>query len=212
MPPPNTRKHSRCKKFHNGLRLMTIRDPFDCYYSLWSFGIDGRGSFYNRLKHNLSPINFAEIYGKRNASCFRNFLTQANPYGEVDLYTERVLRMILPESESKLFEHLLRKETLLSPDFCQNSLSQYFPSVLLPTDALAEHFHLMADVGNLRQMNLPNGWKNIFPLNSSKINASIYGSDLKTKQFIRQQCSDSVDFLYSNCFLPNHLYKLSKIT
>ncbi len=127
-------------------------------------------------------------------------LTQANPYGEVDLYTERVLRMILPESESKLFEHLLRKETLLSSDFCQNSLSRYFPSVLLPTDALTEHFHLMADVGNLRQMNLPNGWKNIFPLNSSKINASIYGSDLKTKQFIRQQCSDSVDFLYSNCF------------
>jgi len=212
MPPPNTQKHRRCQKFHNGLRLMTIRDPFDYYYSLWSYGIDGRGAFYDKLKGKLSPINLAEIYGERSASCFQNFLNQAIPGGELDLYTKRVLNMILPKSESKLLECLLRKKTLLSPDFCHDNLSQYYPSVLLPTDALADYFHLMADNGKLSEMNLPSGWKNIFPLGSKKINASVYGSDLNMKQIIRQQCSDSVDLIYSNCFLPNSLYKLSKNT
>jgi len=209
--PEFSGKHRVCGEFHNGLRLMTIRDPFDYYYSLWSYGIDGRGGFYKSMRREFSQNEIVEMYGERSSSCFQKFLTRAMPEGKLDLYTMRVLRMLLPKTKAKLFKRILSKEIILSPEFCQDKLSKYYPSVLLPTDTLSECFHLMADSGRLRQMNLPNGWKNIFPLLSSKVNTSVYGSDLEMKRFIRKQCTGSVDLIYSNCFLPDSLYRLSKV-
>lgn len=48
-----TKKHAPLRKVTDKPKIMTIRHPIFYYYSLWSYGIDGRGGFYkNMLEHD----------------------------------------------------------------------------------------------------------------------------------------------------------------
>ena len=205
----NTIKHRSCNKFHKGLRLMTIRDPFDYYFSLWSYGVDGYGGLQKDLKIKLSSSDYSQIYRDISVSGFQKFLNQVMANDKVDLYTERVLRMILSTKESELLQIFVNKKIAITAYTCEKYLFPYFPDVLLPTDALTKSFHEMADSGKLSPMNLPANWKYIFPLDAKRVNVSSFGSNLDKKQRMREKISDDVDSIYSRCFLPNLLYKTS---
>ena len=109
------RKHGIQKKSTSKSKIITIRDPFDYYFSLWSYGLDGKGGFSNKLR--ISNPSLAEkIYGKKTKSCFSHFLDLAlsfpgrNSQSEVswlprstDLYTARILTMLVPQDKIERF-------------------------------------------------------------------------------------------------------------
>ena len=206
-----SRKHSRCKDFHNGIRLMTIRDPFDYYYSLWSYGLDKRGAYHSYLKKRLKASKYDQIYSNPCPSGFQAFIHEACFRSKNDLYTRRVLKMILPKSEDRLLKSFLGNANPICPENCDKYLSDFYPNILLPTDSLSKSFHAKADSGALDRMSLPGNWKHFFPLDSGKVNASTRGSSAQLKDVIRQQCADEVKQIHLKCFLPTLLYQSSKV-
>jgi hypothetical protein len=66
--------------------VSSIRHPCDYYLSLWAFGSEGRGTFRNKLRHQIKDAGLKEVYGqsppfnrKEDLNRFTLWL-QVNPY------------------------------------------------------------------------------------------------------------------------------------
>ena len=66
-----TKKHLPQTKKSTKIKLITIRDPFNYYFSLWSYGLERKGGvYYNLLRRNL--VLCENIY-KDKTKKFLNF-------------------------------------------------------------------------------------------------------------------------------------------
>ena len=169
-------------------KILTIRNPSTYYFSLWSYGLDGRGGLWKKAKKNLNPVELNEIYGDKNKKCFQKFLRLVLkpkdylvPAKGIDLYTYRILRLLIPSKTTILELIPSLKPGRGNVDFVEK-FNQYIPEVLIPTENLNPCFHALADNGKLNFLQLSSNWKDIFPLdaklkNSSKLSRSIESRD-----------------------------------
>ena len=193
-----TRKHSLMADNCTLPKILTIRDPYLYYFSLWSYGVSGRGGFRAYLQNEMPGLAY-EIYGDKQPANFCKFLDYVLntpvrypncvrcdwlPFG-FDLYTTRILSMIVPVSLRRRFITSIGIDCV-SPSRIIECASNFVPEVLIRTQTLNSDFHTLADHGALEFMDLPLGWKQLFPLNSPKVNASnqdIQNEDLSTDDF-----------------------------
>ena len=179
------RKHSLQQKKNNLPKIITIRDPYKYYFSLWRYGLDQRGGVYTQLKKNYP--NLAKIlYENASKETFSKFLDYVLhsptryiaphrfdwlPFS-LDLYTSRILSMIVPMESRLSFLKELGSD-LPSSELLLEATSPYIPEVIIRTTHLNSDFHRLADNGTLDFLNLPNGWKEIFPRDYPAQNESI---------------------------------------
>ena len=194
------RKHGLQKKSTSKSKIITIRDPFDYYFSLWSYGLDGKGGFSNKLR--ISNPSLAEkIYGKKTKSCFSHFLDLAlsfpgrNSQSEVswlprstDLYTARILTMLVPQDKIERFSSELDCD--FSGKSIAKSLNELLPEVIIRTEYLNYDFHYLASAGELDFMELPTNWSQIFVKDAARLNSSssheVDGKKLKQHELLSE--------------------------
>ena len=185
----HTEKHAAMSSLSSLPRVLTIRDPFDYYRSLWSYGLDRRGGFYSYISKAM-PELAGQMYERNTPECFSMFLDYVInspvrypnksrydwlPFS-LDLYSTRIISMMIPLDCRQDFLDRLGfdypdTERLVS------ACSAFVPEILIRTDRLNPDFHGLADSGRLDFMKLPVGWKQIFPLDSPPKNASILFRD-----------------------------------
>lgn len=66
-------KHSLQVNRVSSPKIITIREPEAYYFSLWSYGIDHKGGFFNSIKLYY-PEKLNIFYGKKTKDCFSYFL------------------------------------------------------------------------------------------------------------------------------------------
>jgi hypothetical protein len=176
---------------HQGLQspsdlptLMTIREPVSYYFSLWSYGLDGRGGFFSIASH-FHPDRARRMYKSATPECFSWFLDYALnmpaaypckardgwlPWG-CDVYTARILEMIVPVSRRADFLDSLGN-VLLTWSAYVDSVLDYQPSVLIRTSSLSQDFYALVRARVLDFMKLPSGWEERFPIDAKPRNAS----------------------------------------
>ena len=111
----------------------------------------------------------------------RVFLQQKWLPDSSDIYTSRILEMLIPKSERKGFIENLKAD--FSSENLKCNLKQYLPEIILRTSSLNEDFYAYYQKNKLDFLNLPSNWQEIFPLNSVPINRSkISSSKLKSEK------------------------------
>lgn len=197
-------KHSApCAKDLRLPKILTIRDPSTYYFSLWSYGLDRRGGVWKKAQKHLSKRQINKIYGEKNATCFSNFLNftlNPQPYLtnkiEVDLYTYRILRLLIP-SKQKLVETATKLRLKRNQKFFEREFKHYLPEILIPTENMNLYFHKLADSGKLDFLKLRPHWKKIFPLDSSLKNSSklsrYIDSDEKPNPFLPATLTSKIE-------------------
>tara|TARA_Y200000002_G_C22684787_1_gene665542 strand:- start:1937 stop:2812 length:876 start_codon:yes stop_codon:yes gene_type:complete len=229
-------KHSPQKVFTLVPKIITIREPESYYFSLWSYGLDKKGGFYNLMKlfypEKISilyeyktrdsfsyfldfALNISSRYPQRSYSRkdIRNYLlntlnlnslnffkNKKNSYDEAyflkdewipkssDIYTARILSMLIPLSNRNTFSKDLKAD--LSYENLKNNLADYMPEVILRTASLNSDFYRYFNENKLNFLNLPEGWQQIFPLNSSPINKSNLSSSKSSLKEIDKYLSN----------------------
>ena len=206
-------KHSRERSLRdNRLRIMTIREPFEYYYSVWSYGVNGGGSVRNKIKSKHGIDAYNQIFRNENSDIgFALFVELMLAENEIDFYTRRVLNLILPVSCDEILNRFIEGELDVSLHNCSRYLAAYYPHILLPTDGLNYFFHHLYDSGKLDSMGLPGYWKTIFPLESEKMNSSSLNSTTSEKAAIRDKFPELVSSIRERCVLPCHLYEKSRL-
>jgi hypothetical protein len=181
----NVQKHSllQCKAALP--TLMTIRDPYAYYFSLWRYGLDRRGGFFEQVSR-FFPALAKMMYGTHTIEAFSAFLDfvlhtpvrYPNPFRldwlplGLDLYTVRILSMIIPVDERQNFLNALGNDCV-SDSTLLDAMSHYVPDILIRTDTLNNDFHQLAHQGKLDFMHLPPNWTDLFPLDLSPENSSL---------------------------------------
>lgn len=205
-------KHKREEKMlKKRIRIMTIRDPIKYYFSLWSYGLEKKGGCHLMLKKKLNENDYDLIFQHKKEENFKIFVDYVLGNNELDLYTQRLLRIIIPTNETHLLDTISSKPETLTKDYIKQNLYKYTPNILLPTDSLNHAFYKYEEKGYLKCMLLPNNWKSFFPLeskkveNSSKLSNSEEGKDLleSIDASIKQRIKDK-------SALPAYIYRLSK--
>ena len=69
----HTKKHSPQIHKTNIPKILTIRNPYEYYLSLWFYGLDQKGGFFETVKR-YRPDNLQKFYGKRTKDNFSYFL------------------------------------------------------------------------------------------------------------------------------------------
>ena len=205
-------KHSREKKILEGrIRIITIRDPVKYYFSLWSYGLEKKGGFHEILKKKLSKTEYDSIFQQKKEVSFEIFLNHALDNDKLDLYTQRLLRMMIPKDEAHLLDTLLSNADALTNEYIKRNLSKYTPHILLPTDTLNQAFHKYEEKGYLNCMSLPCNWKNYFPLESTNIkNSSELSSSEEGKKLLESIDISIKQRIKDKSALPEYVYRLSK--
>ncbi len=182
-----TKKHLPQTKKSNKIKFITIRDPFNYYFSLWSYGLERKGGVYYHLSKR-NPELCENIYKDKTTKNFELFLDYAlnSPFiqsnkwlpKDLDIYSQRILNMIVPEEQTNLFS------TKSSKDQIKTLVKENFiPEIIIKTESLNADFHKLADSGDLKFLNLPKSWKVHFPLEDPKDNAS----ELSSNEFIKEK-------------------------
>lgn len=179
-----TRKHLPMENATNLPTIMTIRDPCEYYFSLWSYGLDKKGGFYKKLCQNF-PDLACKAFQANSPSSFGAFLDFAlhsparypnQPRKSwlplcLDVYTVRILSMIVPlHCRYQFLEEL--GDDYPNSDRIIEAAKAYLPGTLLRTHQLNSDFHRLALDGKLNFLRLPLGWQKKFPITSSRINRS----------------------------------------
>ena len=229
-------KHSPQKVFTTLPKIITIREPELYYFSLWSYGLDQKGGFYNLMKLYY-PEKISLIYEYKTRDSFSYFLdfalNMSSRYPErrsskkdlnryilsklnldllkffinkkdffnasnflendwipksSDIYTARILSMLIPLSNRNTFSKDLKAD--LSYENLKNNLEDYMPEVILRTASLNSDFYRYFNENKLKFLNLPEGWQQIFPLNSSPINKSNLSSSKSSLKEIDKYLSN----------------------
>ena len=185
-----TKKHQPQTKKSNKIKFITIRDPFDYYFSLWSYGLEKKGGVYYHLsKRNLELCE--NIYKDKKQKNFELFLDYAlnSPFiqsnrwlpKDLDIYSKRILTMIVPEEQTNLFS------TKSSKDQIKKLVKEHFvPEIIIKTERLNADFNEFVDSGDLKFLNLPKSWKEHFPLEEPKDNASELSSNKSIKENLKR--------------------------
>ena len=179
-----TKKHERPQVHYSIPKLLTIRDPFLWYFSLWSYGLDGKGSFAKRLS-KIAP-HISELAYKENSkdsfSYFLDFALSCSHYSprlalgksaipfSCDIYTTRIITMLVAADHLKGFSENLAAD--LSKDSITKALNPYMPDILMRTSTLNQDFHQYARSGKLEFLNLKQDWDQVLPLEDKPRNAS----------------------------------------
>jgi hypothetical protein len=155
-------------------RIMTIRHPLNYYVSLWKYGLDGRGGFYEACRSS-HPMAFADG-SPRSFRCFLNLALNAGTiiFGRqplsLDIYTLRIINQLVPLADRPAFENSLDGD--LSPGALMTRLQPFAPDALIRTESLNEDFHRLVNAGRLSFIPLKPGWQSLYPLDARKNNAS----------------------------------------
>lgn len=180
-----TRKHSLMSHAVVLPKIMTIRHPYDYYFSLWRYGLDGRGGLFVSLS-NLFPGLSRQMYQRKTPEAFGSFLdfvlnspvrypntsrSDWLPLG-FDLYTVRIISMIVPIERRAAFLQRLGSDAPHSEKII-GAASSFCPEILIRTKSLNSDFHSLARSGRLGFMNLPVGWQDAFPLDAPSVNKSL---------------------------------------
>ena len=166
-------------------KIMTIRCPHEYYFSLWRYGLDGRGGFFQRISR-LFPGLSRKMYEDGTPESFGRFLdfvlNSSFRYPNVsrsdwlplgfDLYTVRIISMIVPVKRRGDFLQGLGSD-FPCPERIVAAVNSFCPEILLRTKSLNSDFHQLAENGMLAFMNLPAGWQASFPLVSPRLNQSL---------------------------------------
>lgn len=166
-------------------KIMTIRNPSEYCFSLWRYGLDGRGGFFRQLS-NFFPGLAVKMYEDRTPEafgCFLDFvLNSPVRYPNAsrsnwlplsfDLYTARIISMIVPVERRPAFLQGLGSD-FPCPEKVIRAASSFCPEILVRTKSLNSDFHGLAASGMLGFMNLPVGWQNTFPLDFLSLNQSL---------------------------------------
>lgn len=201
------RKHHREVSIVPGrLRMMNIRDPINYYFSLWSYGLDSQGGFFRRLSRRLPAERLKAIYGGATIKAFDSFIAECFKSGEHDVYTQRTLRMIIPQSDPEALSASMSE--VIDGSFYDSYLSKYEPHVMLPTEGLNRAFHQYADSRRLDPLGLPVDWKAVFPLDAPEVNQSQVSRKAHGGQIDRNELisSTSHDLIVQRCVLPSILH------
>ena len=181
----NTRKHSLMSCEVALPKIMTIRQPCEYYFSLWRYGLDGRGGIFSQLS-SLFPGLSRKMYEEKTPEafgCFLDFVLNSPirypnasrmdwlPLG-FDLYTTRIISMIIPVEKRVAFLHELGSD-FPHPEQVIAAATPFCPEILIRTKSLNSDFHDLAASGLLGFMNLPERWKDSFPLESPSLNQSV---------------------------------------
>lgn len=181
----DTRKHSLMSHEVALPKIMTIRHPCEYYFSLWRYGLDGRGGFFNQLS-SLFPGLSRKMYEDKTPEafcCFLDFvLNSPVRYPNAsrtdwlplsfDLYTTRIISMIVPvESRAAFLQGLGSDFPHLEQIIA--AVTSFCPEILIRTKSLNSDFHNLAESGLLGFMNLPASWQDFFPLDSPALNQSL---------------------------------------
>ena len=194
-----TKKHQTQDKKSTKIKFITIRDPFNYYFSLWSYGLQRKGGVFHkfrRINNNLCK----NLYKDQTNKTFKLFLDNVliSPKissgkamtwlpNDLDIYSQRILNMIVPKDQRFLFE----KES--SIDTIKKLVKNYFiPEIILKTENLNSDFHNFADAGDLNFLNLPKYWKDHFPLESRKDNISKLSNNKLLKTELRKEFSEII--------------------
>ena len=181
----NTSKHSLVSCEVDLPRIMTIRHPCEYYFSLWRYGLDGRGGFFAQLS-SLFPDLSQKIYSEKTSvafGCFLDFvLNSPVRYPNAsrrdwlplcfDLYTTRIISMIVPIERRAEFLQGLGSD-FPTPERIIAAAIPFCPEILIRTQSLNSDFHSLAANGSLGFMDLPAGWQDFFPLDSPALNQSL---------------------------------------
>lgn len=181
----NTVKHSLMLHEVALPKLMTIRDPCEYYFSLWRYGLDGRGGFFRAIS-KLFPDLSRKMYEEKTPEAFGCFLDFAlnspirNPNASrrnwlplgFDLYTTRIISMIIPVEKRDAFLQDLGAD-FPHPEQIIAAATPFCPEILIRTKNLNSDLHDLAASGLLGFMNLPANWKDLFPLDSPASNQSL---------------------------------------
>ena len=181
----NMRKHSLMSHEVGLPKIMTIRHPCEYYFSLWRYGLDGHGGFFDQLS-SLFPDLSRKMYEEETPEafgCFLDFVLNSPvrypnasrmdwlPLG-FDLYTTRIISMIVPIEKRVAFLEGLGSD-FPHPGQIIAAATPFCPEILIRTKSLNSDFHGLAASGLLRFMNLPVHWKDCFPLDSPALNKSL---------------------------------------
>ena len=195
------KKHSRPKVVDSVPKILTIRQPFLWYFSLWSYGLDGYGKFFRSFT-KLHPKVARLAYGSKTRDSFsyfldftlsHNLITPASkqdtrlPFS-CDVYTSRILTMLVPAE--KLPEFNGRISGNLSYNSIAKALSPFMPEVVIRTSTLNNDFYAYANSGQLSFLNLKPEWQQEFPLESEQVNVSSLSSSNTSLDKVQDYCSD----------------------
>jgi hypothetical protein len=195
------KKHSRPKVVDSVPKILTIRQPFLWYFSLWSYGLDGYGKFFRSFT-KLHPKVARLAYGSKTKDSFsyfldftlsHNLITPASkqdtrlPFS-CDVYTSRILTMLVPAE--KLPEFNGRISGNLSYNSIAKALSPFMPEVVIRTSTLNNDFYAYANSGQLNFLNLKPEWQQEFPLESEQVNVSSLSSSNTSLDKVQDYCSD----------------------
>ena len=179
-----TKKHSRPLTSYQVPKLMTIRHPYLWFFSLWSYGLDGNGSFAKKMKRRF-PAIAKSAYQNKSKDCFSYFLdfalscssniprkqlTDSSLPFSCDVYTSRIITMLVPAEDLTSF--VKRLGTDLSRDSIAQSLCSYLPEVLIRTSTLNQDFYRYANAGKLKFLDLKSNWSEQFPIDDKPRNIS----------------------------------------
>lgn len=173
-PPVENIKHAPLVVRSGIPRIMTIREPLKYMVSLWKYGLDGRGGFYEayRASHALA-------YAERSSRAFKAFLNLALNAGfqvrgrqplSTDIYTARIINQLVPVNDRDAFFERLGRD--LSPSNLMATLLPHLPDVLIRTESLNRDFHALVGSGRLDFIPLRPEWQRVFPVDAPKTNFS----------------------------------------
>ena len=153
--------------------------------SLWRYGLDGRGGFFKLISKNFPDLS-RKIYEEKTSEAFGGFLdfvlNSPISYPNAsrgdwltlgfDLYTTRIISMIIPVEKRDAFLRDLGSD-FPHPEKIIAAATPFCPEILIRTKNLNSDLHDLAASGLLGFMNLPAGWKDLFPLDSPALNQSL---------------------------------------
>ena len=195
------KKHSRPKVVDSSPKILTIRQPFLWYFSLWSYGLDGYGKFFLSLSKRYPKV--ARLaYGSKSKDSFSYFLDFVLSHNLIspaskqnkrlpfscDVYTARILTMLIPADQLPAFNRKISGN--LSYDSIAKALNPFLPGVIIRTSTLNNDFYAYASSGQLSFLNLKSEWRQEFPLESEKVNASSLSSSNTSLDKVQDYCSD----------------------
>ena len=195
------KKHSRPKVLDQNPKILTVRQPFLWYFSLWSYGLDGNGKFFRSFSKQY-PSVARLAYGSKSKDSFsyfldftlsHNLLTPASrqstrlPFS-CDVYTSRIITMLVPADQLPEFNGRIAAD--MSYGSVAKALRSFLPEIVIRTSTLNDDFHAYANAGRLDFLGLKSDWKEDFPLESEQRNVSSLSSSNTSLDKVQEYCSD----------------------
>lgn len=166
--------------FPEKLDRFYINKSKDCFSHFLDFVLNCSTGPRNNLSKN-SFRNFLITKFNNKIEKFRkgkfHWLNKYKIYDEYfwiprncDIYTARILRMLIPKSHMQMFSDKLNAD--FSYQNLEKNLIDYMPEIIIRTSCLNSDFYDYYKKDRLNFLDLPKGWESIFPLHSLPINQS----------------------------------------